>query len=971
MVKSYSRHGPTEAFGLVCSSSSNSAWDGKFAYVPALEDVIVWDVKRAQMMGMWHETGHRAEVTCIERSPKGNAFAVGYADGSVRLWDPHTKIVIATFNGHKKAVTALAFDREGVRFASGSQDTDLIVWDVVGEAGLFRLRGHRDQITAIRFVSTPSDQASSSTSVASVDFLLTSSKDTLMKLWDLSTQHCVQTVVAHSSEVWSLDLNPSQDLIFTGSSDGDLKVWKLDHASLREGLKEDAIGELSKMITFAVSLPLSTKHRITEIAFHPTEPYLAVQSHDKNIDILRVRTEEEIRKKIARRKRREREKSKAKASKGKAVEKQVEDDGMDQMEVDGEEHEVNLVDRFTPYLVIRASGKVRSFSFSETESSTKGGVHILAALATNSVEVYNIPAPSKTKDSAQEPTRLYALDRPGHRTDIRTLCVSSDDQLVASASNGSLKIWNLKTTACIRTIDCPYAICSTFLPGDRQIAVGTKSGEILLFDFASSSLVETIKAHSSTVWSLHVRHDGEALVSGSGDKDIKFWEFERESTSASYIQGAIKSLVHVRTLKMSDDVLAVRYSPNGKLLAVSLLDSTVKIFYQDTLKFFLSLYGHKLPVLSLDISDDSKLIVTCSADKNIKIWGLDFGDCHKSIFAHEDSIMQVAFEKDSHNFWSVGKDRLLKYWDGDKFVMIQKLEGHHGEIWALAVSHRGNFVVTGSQDKSIRVWEKLDDQLFIEEEREIELERMYENGVVETLNRRDEQIGSGAVDAENTGLTLTPAAEATSVSKQTADTLTAGEKIIEALELADAERAALAEYEEAKSKLPASEAAKLPPPPPNAMLAALGMEPEEYVLDTIEKVSNTALLDALLVLPFGNVLSMMVYLDEWVRAGKSVVLISRILVFLMKTHYKQIVAHRSLRTSLIPLRKHLRETLVKQKEVVTYNLAALRYLKRNEDAKRTATLLEEGITDEDLIKQMREKASIGEPKKRKRIAIQA
>lgn len=65
-----------------------------------------------------------------------------------------------------------------------------------------------------------------------------------MKLWDLSTQHCVQTVVAHSSEVWSLDLNPSKDLIFTGSSEGDLKVWKLDHVALREGLKEDSSGEV-------------------------------------------------------------------------------------------------------------------------------------------------------------------------------------------------------------------------------------------------------------------------------------------------------------------------------------------------------------------------------------------------------------------------------------------------------------------------------------------------------------------------------------------------------------------------------------------------------------------------------------------------------------------------------------------------------------------------------------------------------
>lgn len=54
----------------------------------------------------------------------------------------------------------------------------------------------------------------------------------------------------------------------------------------------------------------------------------------------------------------------------------------------------------------------------------------------------------------------------------------------------------------------------------------------------------------------------------------------------------------------------------------------------DSLKFFLSLYGHMLPVLCMDISSDGDLIVTGSADKNLKIWGLDFGDCHKSLFAH-------------------------------------------------------------------------------------------------------------------------------------------------------------------------------------------------------------------------------------------------------------------------------------------------------------------------------------------------
>ena len=87
---------------------------------------------------MWHETGHRAEVTCIQQSPQQDIFAVGYADGSVRLWSASSGTVNIVFNSHKKAVTVLAFDSTGSRLVSGSQDTDLILWDVVGETGIVR-----------------------------------------------------------------------------------------------------------------------------------------------------------------------------------------------------------------------------------------------------------------------------------------------------------------------------------------------------------------------------------------------------------------------------------------------------------------------------------------------------------------------------------------------------------------------------------------------------------------------------------------------------------------------------------------------------------------------------------------------------------------------------------------------------------------------------------------------------------------
>ncbi|PFH51427.1 hypothetical protein AMATHDRAFT_74976 [Amanita thiersii Skay4041] len=952
MVRSYQRHGPTQAFGLVCSPSSNSQYNAKLAYVPALEDVLVWDVKKGQMIAMWHETGHRAEVTCILQSPQPDLFAVGYADGSIRLWSANAASVISTFNGHKKSVTALAFDRRGTRLASGSQDTDLIIWDVVAEAGLCRLRGHRDQVTTIRFLD-PTDDLPSTSKTSASGFLLTTSKDTFMKLWDISTQHCIQTLVAHRSEVWAMDLSPDQGIILTGSGEGELKAWVLNMEALHGGLKESEDGEVAKAIHPITTLPLLSRSRISQVLFHPSQPYLAVQSHERSVEIFRIRSEEEILKKRARRRKRAKER------------REKDEKAIEEVEKDKDE-EIKLIDLFTPYLIIRATGKIRSFCFDATESGTKSVtqvanlVQILLALSNNAVEVYGIPQPTKSKDEPPEASRIYSVDIPGHRTDVRALSLSSDDQLLASASNGQLKVWNMKTTMCIRTMECGYAICCTFLPGDRHIAVGTKTGEILLYNIASSSLLETIKAHTGAVWSLHVRADEQALASGSADKDVKFWEFEQKSTGNDST-GKLFSLVHVRTLKMADDILAVRYSPNGKLLAVSLLDSTVKVFYQDTLKFFLSLYGHKLPVLAMDISHDSKLIVTCSADKNVKIWGLDFGDCHKSIFAHEESVMQVAFERASHYFWTVGKDRMVKYWDGDKFENIQKLDGHHGEIWALVLSHRGNFVVTGSHDKSIRVWEKLDEPLFLEEEREKELEALYENGIFDSLNQNELPIGTSAEDGTKGNIDVP--AEATSVSKQTSETLMAGERIMEALDLADNERAAFTEYEQAVSKLSEKDALRLQPPPRNPVLAAYDLDPESYVLRVIEKVPNTALHDALLVLPFQKVVSLMNYLNIWAQKDRNIILVSRIIFFLLRVHHHQIVTNRTMRTSLIPLRKHLRDALQHQKTIIGYNLAALQFLQRRCESERIAQYYEDELDEAKV------RARIAEGKKRKRVNL--
>lgn len=51
------------------------------------------------------------------------------------------------------------------------------------------------------------------------------------------------------------------------------------------------------------------------------------------------------------------------------------------------------------------------------------------------------------------------------------------------------------------------------------------------------------------------------------------------------------------------------------------------------------------------------------------------------------------FVPKTHYFFSASKDKTVKYWDADKFLHVMTLEGHHSEIWCLAVSFDGEFVV--------------------------------------------------------------------------------------------------------------------------------------------------------------------------------------------------------------------------------------------------------------------------------------
>lgn len=375
------------------------------------------------------------------------------------------------------------------------------------------------------------------------------------------------------------------------------------------------------------------------------------------------------------------------------------------------------------------------------------------------------------------------------------------------------------------------------------------------------------------------------LITAGADHDLKFWQIKIEP------QFKLK-LRDVFSLK--DEILAVKASPDGKLICASLLDSTIQAIYSDSKKLYLSLYGHKLPASCFDISSDSTLLVSGSSDKNLKIWGLDYGDCHKSIFAHDQPISDVKFVKDTHLFFSSSRDRLIKYWNADTYECILTLRGHKAEIWSLALSSVGDFLVSAGNDFSIRLWVQTSEQIFLEEEKEKEIEE--------------------STKAEELGIAK-PVGEAVPVLQTSTEALKAGEVLLEALDVARQYREHL------------NEGGNSLPPPHYA-----GLDEHGYILRVLTGIPSSSFDSAIQILPFAYASLLFYHLESFLDKGVEVELTSKCILLLLKIHENtltsSVYSNEEWLLRIERIKNKLMKRIKETKDVIGRNIAACGFVSR-------------------------------------------
>lgn len=156
--------------------------------------------------------GHEKSVTCMVKMNDDVILSSSY-DNTIKIWDTKLKTCSYTLFGHNQTVYCILLLRDGrLVSGSGSWDKSIKIWNIKERKCEITLFGHKREIRSMIQLSN--------------GFLVTGSVDCKIKVWNLKTKTCVQSIEdLHQDVIFCLCLLGDNKFV-SGGRDKALHVWK-------------------------------------------------------------------------------------------------------------------------------------------------------------------------------------------------------------------------------------------------------------------------------------------------------------------------------------------------------------------------------------------------------------------------------------------------------------------------------------------------------------------------------------------------------------------------------------------------------------------------------------------------------------------------------------------------------------------------------------------------------------------------
>lgn len=321
--------------------------------------------------------------------------------------------------------------------------------------------------------------------------------------------------------------------------------------------------------------------------------------------------------------------------------------------------------------------------------------------------LWNLPESVGPQQSAAAITLGRTLS--AHLAPVSSVAAAGD-WLVSAASDGSARVWNVKTGGVRQVLGGhhpKFRIVADVTRDGKRVVTGDWAGGIRFWEVGKQEPTSEADAHAEGVYHVSFSSDESRVLSTGCDKTAKLWDAET---------GKLLKVFTGHDTWVCDGA----FSPDGKRIVTVSFDETARVWDVDSGEELFKLATVGEPQFAVAWSHNGKFIATGLRNNLVRLFDAGTGKEIRSFSGHEDRVQDVAFSPDDRWLYSGAYDRTLRVWNVNTGVEAAKLSHEHHVFNTLAVLPDGRRIATGGGiwkpdegenhwvtegDNAIRLWE--------------------------------------------------------------------------------------------------------------------------------------------------------------------------------------------------------------------------------------------------------------------------